>query len=256
MLDDAQEMIDSGRIIPRGKINIINQSINEVPQLQRLVINTSPEDRECCIITYASFNKSYPRLLEQLLKSLKQTFRGHVLYRVGGWPNMEVGCLRHCDVPYGFKACAFKEAFELGYNKVLWLDSLVESLKDLRPIFEHIEKQLCVYRYSFYSFKDNINKEILNDFEVAFKDIKKCSHIAASILGFNFKSRIAVAAMHEWHDSVERKRSFYSNFPEQIPLSIILNKYRLDNRAFGSKLVTFSANTDKTFFFRLNYARK
>lgn len=255
-LNEAQKMIDNGRTNSKGKINIISESMSTVPLLQRLIINTSPEDRECCIITYVSYNKSYTTLLEQQIARLKQTFRGHVLYRIGGWPNMESGCLSHCDVPYGFKACAFKEALELGYKKILWLDSLVEPLKDLTPIFDHIEKQTCVYRYSFFPFNDHVNQEILNDFQLSFEETKNYSHIAAGILGFNFKSKIAVAVINEWHDSVERKRSFYGNFHDQIPLSIILHKYHLENCAFGPNLVTFSENIDQPFFLRINYGRK
>ena len=255
-LEEAQRMINNNRPGFRGRINIIDGLSNEVPSLQKLIINTSQEDRECCIITYASYNKKYHFLLEQLIARLKQTFRGHLLYRIGGWPNMEAGCLGHCDVPYAFKVCAFKEALELGYKKVLWLDALVEPLQDLTPVFDRIEKQTCTYRYSFYPFKDYVTQEILDDFQLTFEEVKNYSHIAGGILGFNFKSKIAVTFLNEWHDSVERKKSFYTNFAEMLPLSILLHKYHLDDCAFGPNLATFSANGNVPFFFRINYERK
>lgn len=255
-LEEAQKTINEMRGCPRGKAQIVNEHVKEVPTLQRVVINTSPTDKKRCIITYATLNNSYGQRLEQLLNRLKHTYRGHVLYRIGGWPNMEAGCLNHCDVPYAFKACAFQEAYKLGYQKVLWLDALVEPLKDIMPLFKHIRKKTVLYRYSIYNFGSQVTQEILNDFNLSFDEAKNYSHIATGILGFNFESKDAVQVLQEWHAAVLRRKSFYTNFPEQIPLSIILHKYKLDDRAFGPNLVTISSNDDPNCFFRIDYTRK
>lgn len=54
------------------------------------------------------------------------------------------GCLPagsppHKDVPYGFKLHAIKECMDAGYTTILWLDSPVGPVRDIRPLFDRIE---------------------------------------------------------------------------------------------------------------------
>lgn len=169
---------------------------------------------------------------------------------------MEEGCLSHCDVPYAFKVCAFMEAYRLGYRYVLWLDALIEPLRTLEPIFEHIKKKGCLYRYSAFPFKDQVTKEILEDFKLQYKDVENYKHVAAGILGFNLSSPRVVELLKEWHAAVHRDKSFNSNFPEQLPLTILLHKYNMQNCSFGPNLLIFSDTGSSNYFFRCNYKKK
>jgi hypothetical protein len=257
----AQKKINQSPYFGRERTRIIkNEKNQKYPHLNVLVLNTTPEDKECCIISYASYNKTYPQLLEFLLGRLKDTFKGHVLYRIGGWPNMENGCLAHSDCPYGFKACAFQEAYDLGYKKILWLDSLLNPLKDLTPLFDAIEKNTAMYRYDAYFSEKFINRNVLEAFNLTFDEVKSYKHMAAGIFGLNFHKPLAVEFLKAWHESeVTKKRGYFNHIPEQIPLTILLRQFNLDECGFHDPylLVIGKVNPqDQNFFFEWDPTRK
>jgi len=257
----AQKKIYESPSIGRERTRIIKRGKNKkYPHLNVLVLNTTPEDKECCIITYASYNKTYPQLLEFLLGRLKDTFKGHVLYRIGGWPNMENGCLAHSDCPYGFKACAFQEAYNLGYKKILWLDCLLNPVKDLTPLFDAIEQNTALYRYDSYFSEKFINQNVLDAFNLTFEEVKSCQHMAAGIFGLNFHKSIAVEFLKAWHESEITKKKGYFNFlPEQIPLSILLRQFNLDECGFHDPyllVIGKITSKDQDVFFEWDPIRK
>lgn len=59
------------------------------------------------------------------------------------WYNtLPTGSRPHSESPYGFKAHAFKAAYDMGYTSILWLDSPAQAVaKDISPIFDKIEKE-------------------------------------------------------------------------------------------------------------------
>jgi hypothetical protein len=252
-LIQAQSRIDVSRCARgRSRPHIIN---GEVSKLCIQAINTAVEDRDCCIITYASFDPPYPSLLKQLLEKLADVFQGHVLYRIGGWPGMESGCLLHCHIPYAFKACAFEEAYRLGYKKVLWLDVRAEPLRPLGPLFEEIQQEGCLYRYAHGKLlRKLITPEILEDFQLSRNEIQKYRHIASGVLGFDFSKPAMLGLLREWHASAERGRSFYTSFPDEVPLSILLHKYGL--HGLGKNLATFDKREINNAFFLFDYSKK
>lgn len=42
------------------------------------------------------------------------------------------------SVPYAFKAYSIKKAMEIGYENILWMDSVVYATKPVTPLFDHI----------------------------------------------------------------------------------------------------------------------
>ncbi|HNA61599.1 MAG TPA: hypothetical protein PKW79_00780 [Rhabdochlamydiaceae bacterium] len=86
-------------------------------------------------------NKSFPKGLRRLVEAIaKSDFKGHILYQVGGWPNVEAGDLSLVDVPYAFKVSFFREAKRLGYQRALWLDTSILPVVSLNQIFAMIEE--------------------------------------------------------------------------------------------------------------------
>jgi hypothetical protein len=252
-LIQAQHRIDiSRRARGRSMPHIIGE---EISKLCIQAINTGADDRDCCIITYASLDPPYPSLLQQLLQKLPDVFQGHVLYRIGGWPGMESGCLLHCHVPYSFKVCAFEEAYRLGYKKVLWLDARAEPLRSLAPLFEKMEQDGCLYRYAHGKLlRKLVTTEILEDFQLSRQQIQKYRHIASGILGFDCSKPMILALLREWHASVERGRSFYTFFPDEVSLSIVLHKYGFES--LGKDLATFDRKKLGNAFFLFDYSKK
>lgn len=58
------------------------------------------------------------------------------------------GSRSHAESNYGFKTYAFREAFNQGYENVLWCDSSIYAIKDIAPVFERLNE------YGYY-FIDN-----------------------------------------------------------------------------------------------------
>jgi len=81
-------------------IKIIGNSDQELPQSWMSCVNCSSADKENCVIMYSTFNRNYPNALKRVVKTIENSdFRGHVLYRIGGWPNVEGGDLVLSHVP-------------------------------------------------------------------------------------------------------------------------------------------------------------
>ena len=100
-----------------------------------------PESRENCVLMYSSFNRSYPKALRRTVNMIRSSdFSGHVMYRIGGWPNTEEGDLTLAHVPYAFKVCLFREARRMGFKRCLWLDSSIIPLVSLNTIFDRVVK--------------------------------------------------------------------------------------------------------------------
>lgn len=58
------------------------------------------------------------------------------------------GARLHEQSNYGFKTYAFREAFNQGYENVLWCDSSIYAIKDIAPVFDKLNE------YGYY-FIDN-----------------------------------------------------------------------------------------------------
>lgn len=190
-----------------------------------------------CVTCYSSINPRYETDLyhtglKRLLQSLEEcNFSGDVLYRIGGWPNMEHEGLLLCDTPYAFKLCAFEEAFQLGYQQVLWLDLSVTVLTDLSQVFEKIKQDGAYFRKSFHGFMEHSGEIITPDLAQAYNrsqhDLEKIPHYASGILGFDLTNPKVIDLLADWHKLAKQKTFFQSCFPEQVPLSFLIDKYNL-----------------------------
>lgn len=52
----------------------------------------------------------------------------------------EVNQPPHSEIPYAFKLGCFQHAIDEGADLVLWLDAAVYAIKDITPVFDHIEE--------------------------------------------------------------------------------------------------------------------
>lgn len=94
------------------------------------------------IVTFADDAGNYRKAVDRMEQSLITT----------GWDGdflpfhdyEEIGSPRHKGspdaVPYAFKAYSIKKAMDLGYRKILWLDSVIYATYTVNPLFDHIGK--------------------------------------------------------------------------------------------------------------------
>ena len=79
---------------------------------------------------------------------LEESLKGRTDAQFFGFNSYDqIGCQSHAVIPYQFKPYAIKKAIEKGAEIVLWCDSPIHAVQDLRPIFDHIEK----YGFMFFN---------------------------------------------------------------------------------------------------------
>jgi hypothetical protein len=104
------------------------------------------------IVSFANKGRDdYNRLLLRLIDSCKEHWKGDLLiyspdhdlwmYRDvpihHSWPDPEgIQSFTHKDMPYQFKTALIQKAIELGYERIIWLDSSMQLKKDLTPLFD------------------------------------------------------------------------------------------------------------------------
>jgi hypothetical protein len=209
-------------------LKIIGSSIDELPQSEIIPVNTDIKDKQNCLVLYASFNLHYPDGLKRLIKSVKESdFKGHILYHIGGWPDLKGGSLKLAHVPYAFKVCCFKEAQKLGYKRILWLDCSVIPLVSLNTIFAMIKEK------GYFSIKNShkvgpyCNAQAASYFGYTLEETNHILSCQAGFLGVDLTTEHGKKIIDLWYQAAKDENAFYSSRPEQNALSLILYKCNL-----------------------------
>lgn len=104
------------------------------------------------ICSFASGGReNYNKMLLRLIDSCVEHWHGDMLiyspdhwldeyegFRIRkGWPQPKgIKSLTHSEMPYQFKTALIQEALEMGYERIIWLDSSMQLKKDLTPLFD------------------------------------------------------------------------------------------------------------------------
>lgn len=95
--------------------------------------------------------ENYHGQLLRLIDSCKEHWKGDLLiyspdhdlwvYRDvpihHSWPDpVGIKSYTHAEMPYQFKTALIQKAIELGYERIIWLDSSMQLKKDLTPLFD------------------------------------------------------------------------------------------------------------------------
>lgn len=104
------------------------------------------------IVSFASkgregYNDQLLRLIDSCVKHWKgdilvyspdhqlNEYKGVTIHK--GWPKpLLLESYTHQEMPYQFKTCMIELALELGYERIIWLDSSMQLKKDLTPLFD------------------------------------------------------------------------------------------------------------------------
>lgn len=205
-----------------GRINLV-QDGSEPPSFNVIHFNDNPNNKDKCIICYAGYPsrggpRDYAQGIRYLIKALKKVgFDGHFIYRIGGWPNIQKGRLKYVDVPFSFKPFLFEEVRDLGYKKILWLDSACLPIRNLDPVFQVIEKMgLCFYSYGDRFGGREFNKgykylmpflNISSDEEYV-QVSSQYEQISSQIVGLDMTDARASHLLDEWIKAAESRIPF------------------------------------------------
>lgn len=218
---------------------LINLEKNQIPVQKLEKIGTGGR---YCIVSCAPYDDNRNILLEGLIQQLHKTgFNGYIYYRIGGYPNPTGKEIKYCGVPYALKIFMMMEANNLGFNKVLWLDSALFPLKDPSMFFKHIEKTGAVF-HSFPNPKDTKEyifpktRKLLQ--ALTGKDPCKSPYICAGIFGINFKKKKCKRFLKEYSHLVKLGRPFLSCFPEEFVFTCLLDKpeFKKCKKDFGKRI--------------------
>ncbi len=209
-------------------IKLIGDSPEERPFFGSVHVNCNPNDRENCILIYASFNLNFPRGLKRLLKHIIDSdYKGHVLYRLGGWPNEEDGDLALAHVPYAFKPAFMKEAQKLGFKRLLWLDASVLPAANLNDVFAMIEDKGYMLFENGKTVGVSMNEEAAAYFGLTLEDTYKIPSCCGGFIGLDLTRRDCRTLLDLWHRAAYDRDAFFSFRSDQNALSILLNQLNM-----------------------------
>ena len=241
---------------------IIGKTADEMPHYGKIAVNCTDDEKENCLIVYCSFNKAYPLGLKKLVDFVaKSDFKGHILYRVGGWPNVEEGDLKLAHVPYAFKPCFFKEAKRLGYKRALWLDASILPVASLNRIFETISSKGYFAMPSGGFVAPFMNKHAATALGTTLDECSKIPSCSAGLFGIDFSNEKAAGTFSRWYLAAKDPDAFFSARSDQNALSIILYQQdMLDWAPFEALIEAHQQVTEQTLFkidrgFVQNYAK-
>lgn len=206
-------------------------------------VNCDSDYKQNCIVLYASFNFEYPKVLKALIENIKKSyFKGHILYRIGGWPDIEGGGLRFAHIPCAFKICAFREAQRLGYQNVLWLDASVTPLQQgLNKAFTTIEQQGYFTFLSDLNMASECNKEACEILGLPFAQAASVPGYVSGIVGFNLKNPNGLNIINRWYEVTKNHEECYFTYsPDLCVISILLYQAGLTNNLHWKRRVTWN----------------
>ena len=196
----------------------------EVPIFEKHAFNVNENDMERCILLYSSYNGVYPKKTRKLLAEIEESgYRGHVLVRIGGFPNVANGGLKICHVPYAFKIAFFREAQLRGYKNVLWIDSAIHPLTEFSFTFKHIQDNGYFFT-AVATLKDHApshNPKAAESLGINESFYEKIYHISTSIVGFNMENKVATQFLDEWYQETERVYPCITLYPEEVAFAVI-----------------------------------
>lgn len=204
---------------------------DSAPYLEIDDLGNDPNQKELCIICYGSYNnadRDYIHGIDQMKAALQEhNFPGHFIFRIGGWPNLKKGRLKYADVPYGFKPFFIEEVRDMGYKKVLWLDSAVMPVQNLAPLFRHIEKRgICFFSQGqMPSYRITYLSHVINALnvptQVTFIDI------LSQVVGLDFTKPHINDFFDDWIKATEGKVAFFEPSADQASFALLIHKHKL-----------------------------
>jgi len=134
---------------------------------------------------------------------LAKSLRGMNCRFYGYNAESDIGAPQHERQPYAFKTHAFRKAFSVHRHiNVLWVDASVYAIKDVQPIFDHIEKHGYIMQEAGHMCGRWTNDKALEYFGVTRDEAMTMSMYGnAGFLGLSIKSPKAMDFFNRWHQA-------------------------------------------------------
>lgn len=194
-----------------------------------IAVNCDLNTKENCLIVYSTFNKNYAQGLKRLVQHVANSdFVGHIIYHMGGWPNVEAGDLVLAHIPYAFKVCSFREAQRLGYKRAFWLDSPAVPKIKLNDIFKIISEKGYYVMGNQHNVGPYFSPKAAAYFGITMEEANAIPSCSAGMFGVDFTNEKISPIIDMLYQAAISSDGFQSKRPEQNALSIILHKQKLN----------------------------
>lgn len=215
-----------------------------------------------CLISFSSQGREdYNKALLRLIDSAREHFLGdmhmmspdhpqaqHRGIRIHpGYPiSEEYGdCQTHKEAPYQFKPFLFKQAFEQGYDEIIWCDSTIRMVKSPRPLFERAKKEgVVVFNNLGHPLRKYIHDKALTNVGITEEELKDIEQIMACVLIFNLRNEKGKAIFDEWirlsmdkesfQEGTSGREEFVAHRHDQAILSGLCWKHGITHLPYGT----------------------
>lgn len=147
-----------------------------------------------CVINFARggwYSQGQRRLKESLNEA---NFSGDTLFFDN---EQQIGAPSHQTCPYGFKPYALATAIKLGYTHVLWADASVWAIRNIQPMFEHIDKQGWMFFHNTCT-GNWTSDACLDVFHISRDKAMKMDMLMGICMGFNMTHPTTQQFFLEW----------------------------------------------------------
>lgn len=142
----------------------------------------------------------YPAGQKRLLNSLVHHGFRHDVLAFQDWPNDSFD--KECG--YNIKAAAFYEAVEMGYTRILWVDSSVWAIRDIEPIFDHINMNGWFFWNNGFNAAITSDDNALEYFGRTRDQAEQIPDITTAIFGLHLENDKAWSFYTKWIETASR----------------------------------------------------
>ncbi len=185
---------------------------------------------DICFVSSAPYGGIRAFHLQSQPDALRESgFNGYFYYRLGGFPNPTGRETQYAGVPYSLKIFMMIETYQLGFNKVIWIDSGLFPLRDPAPLFRLLGRKGALFNGFFHT--GDLWKSILPTTWKTLKEItgtdvldRRTPYIIGAIFGLQMDLPIVQQLISDYYQMVELGTPFLSAFPEEFVLTALLGK--------------------------------
>lgn len=206
------------------------------------------------IVSFCSKGREpYGQYMLRLIDSVKQHWPGDMLVYSPdhhlseykgvtihkGWPQPKgLKNYTHSEMPYQFKTSMIQLALEMGYERIIWLDSSMQLKKDLTPLFEGVGGITTFHNLGHDTWKYLSDQawSKLEYFGFLYPDIdlKMIPQIWGGAFAINFNNKNAVESFDcikefsmngSFKDSGSIRDGFVAHRHDQSVMSVLLYRH-------------------------------
>lgn len=140
----------------------------------------------------------------------------------------QVGCKPHSEVPYQFKPYSIQKAIDMGYDSILWVDSPIVAIKDITPVFKHIEEHGYLFFNNYgHPLGKWTNYTCLEAFGKTREEAMAIKQIMACCMGFCVEKILLPLSQYIGFSEALYPGSWDDHRHDQTVISFLINHHGL-----------------------------